>query len=82
MGYRRQINVLKQLDPETPDPDVPMPPLDPRTRQARLHDIYARMIKVSGQRPGVIIVEDVHWLDEASREALSWKPFLDRAKSS
>ena len=52
------------------DPDVPLPSLDPRTRQARLSEIFGRMVKAAGQRPGVIIVEDLHWLDEASREAM------------
>jgi class 3 adenylate cyclase/tetratricopeptide (TPR) repeat protein len=52
------------------DPEVPLPTLDPRTRQARLNDVYDRMIKAAGRRPGVIIVEDLHWLDEASREAM------------
>lgn len=52
------------------DPDVPLPSLDPRTRQARLREIIGRMVKAGGQRPGVIIVEDLHWLDEASHEAL------------
>ena len=52
------------------DPDVPLPPLDPRTRQARLREIVGRMVKAGGRRPGVIIVEDMHWLDEASRESM------------
>jgi len=52
------------------DPDVPLPSLDPRTRQARLREIIGRMVKAGGRRPGVIIVEDLHWLDEASREAM------------
>ncbi len=52
------------------DPEVPLPTLDPRTRQARLSDIYARMVKAAGRRPGVVIVEDLHWLDEASREPM------------
>jgi adenylate cyclase len=52
------------------DPDVSLPSLDPRTRQARLREISARMVKAGGRRSGVIIVEDLHWLDEASREAM------------
>jgi len=54
------------------DPDVPLPSLDPRTRQARLREIITRMIKAGGRRPGVIIVEDLHWLDEASRESVEY----------
>ncbi len=52
------------------DPDVPLASLDPSTRQARLRQIIARMVKAAGRRPSVIIVEDLHWLDEASREAM------------
>ncbi len=52
------------------DPDVPLPSLDPRTRQARLREIVGRMVKAGGRRASVIIVEDLHWLDEASREAM------------
>ena len=52
------------------DPDVPLPSLDPRTRQARLREIIARMVKAAGRRPRVIIVEDLHWLDDASQESM------------
>ena len=49
-----------------PAPDLPMPRLDPRVRLGRLRDIVQAMVKAAGQRPSVLIVEDMHWLDEAS----------------
>lgn len=49
------------------DPEGAVPSLDPRTRQARLRDIIGRMVKAAGQRVSVIIIEDLHWLDEASQ---------------
>jgi class 3 adenylate cyclase/tetratricopeptide (TPR) repeat protein len=50
------------------DPQLMSPMLDPRTRQARLRDVVGRMIKAAGQRTSVLVVEDMHWLDEASQE--------------
>lgn len=43
------------------------PTLPPRIRHERLLDIVRRMIRHDGASPSVILVEDVHWLDEASR---------------
>ena len=48
------------------DPDVPMPRIEPGGRQARLREIIRLLIKAAGQRTSVMIVEDMHWLDEAS----------------
>jgi adenylate cyclase len=50
------------------DPDRPAPRLDPRARRARLRDIFSRMLRAAGRRPGVIIVEDLHWLDDTSAD--------------
>jgi class 3 adenylate cyclase/tetratricopeptide (TPR) repeat protein len=44
--------------------------IDPTTRRARLRDIVGRMVKASGQLTSVFIIEDLHWLDEASLEFL------------
>ena len=46
----------------------PVPSLDPRARRARLRDILRRMLRAAGRRPGVIIIEDLHWLDDASAD--------------
>jgi class 3 adenylate cyclase/tetratricopeptide (TPR) repeat protein len=40
--------------------------LDPRTRYARLRDIVHRMVKAAGRQSLLILIEDLHWLDEAS----------------
>jgi class 3 adenylate cyclase len=44
--------------------------IDPATRRSRLHDILGRIVKTSGSRMSVIVIEDLHWLDEASQEFL------------
>ncbi len=51
-------------------PDQEPSRIDPGVRHARLRDIARRMIKAAGRRTSVIIVEDLHWLDEASRDFL------------
>jgi class 3 adenylate cyclase/tetratricopeptide (TPR) repeat protein len=50
------------------DPELTAPPLDPRTRQARLRDVVTRMIKAVGKRTSVLVIEDTHWLDGASQD--------------
>jgi class 3 adenylate cyclase len=44
--------------------------LAPKTRHARLLDVIHRLVRDSGSTTSVIIIEDLHWLDEAS------EPFL------
>jgi class 3 adenylate cyclase/tetratricopeptide (TPR) repeat protein len=43
---------------------------DPGIRRARLRDTVGRIAKASGHQTSVIIIEDLHWLDEASQEFL------------
>jgi class 3 adenylate cyclase len=50
------------------DPELVTEPLDPRTRHKRLRDIVGDMVKAAGRRTSVIIIEDLHWLDEASQD--------------
>jgi class 3 adenylate cyclase/tetratricopeptide (TPR) repeat protein len=50
------------------DPELNGQTLDPRTRHSRLRDIVGRMVKAGGRRTSVIIIEDLHWLDEASQD--------------
>jgi class 3 adenylate cyclase len=45
-------------------------PIDPTTRRARLRGSLSQIMKAAGRRPSVMIVEDLHWLDEASQEFL------------
>src|SRR5262249_49074709 len=42
--------------------------LSPKTRHARLLDIVRHIVRLHGEVTAVIIIEDLHWLDEASRE--------------
>jgi tetratricopeptide (TPR) repeat protein len=52
-----------------PLPDAPpVQPLEPRARHVLLRDIVRRMVKVLGRRTSVILIEDLHWLDDASAE--------------
>ena len=41
--------------------------LDPAFRSERLHDAVATLVLAMAGPAGVIVIEDVHWLDEASR---------------
>lgn len=50
--------------PEIP----PVQPLDPRARHALLRDILRRMVKGLGRHPTLILIEDLHWLDNASTD--------------
>jgi tetratricopeptide (TPR) repeat protein len=50
------------------DVATPASRLDPKTRHARLFDIIRHVIRQSGAATAVIIIEDLHWLDEASEE--------------
>ena len=44
--------------------------IDPATRRARLRASVGEIVKAAGSQASVIIVEDLHWLDEASQEFL------------
>ena len=52
------------------DASEPRPVADPREAQARLRNFLGAMLKTVGREPGVIIIEDLHWLDPASRELI------------
>jgi adenylate cyclase len=45
--------------------------LDPKTRHARLVNLVSSLVRDGTRTPSVIIVEDIHWLDEASVEFVS-----------
>jgi adenylate cyclase len=51
-----------------PDAAAAIGRLDPKVRQSRLLDLIRRIVRRIGPGPSVIIVEDLHWLDEASEE--------------
>jgi class 3 adenylate cyclase/tetratricopeptide (TPR) repeat protein len=44
--------------------------IDPTTRRMRLRDSLRRIVKAAGVQTSVIMIEDLHWLDEASQEFL------------
>jgi len=44
--------------------------IDPTTRRARLRASIGRIVKAAGSQTSAIIIEDLHWLDEASQEFL------------
>ena len=46
-------------------------PLEARTRRDRLLSIFRNLAVIAGRSPCVILIEDLHWLDEASMEFLS-----------
>lgn len=54
-----------------PDADHPPPPQDPETRARAVTTLLERMVRARRlQRPGVILAEDLHWMDPASDELL------------
>ena len=44
--------------------------IDPSTRRTRLRDSISRIVKAAWSQTSVIIIEDLHWLDEASLDFL------------
>jgi class 3 adenylate cyclase len=44
--------------------------IDPTTRRTRLRDSIGRIVKAAWSQTSVIIIEDLHWLDEASLDFL------------
>jgi tetratricopeptide (TPR) repeat protein len=48
----------------------PPAPADPRAAQARLRDVLSGIIKAGGREPGVLLFEDLHWLDPVSGNLL------------
>jgi adenylate cyclase len=55
-----------------PDPLRPSPHLDPEARQRQLLALMKRLTRAeSARQPGVLVVEDLHWLDPASEVFLA-----------
>jgi class 3 adenylate cyclase/tetratricopeptide (TPR) repeat protein len=49
------------------DPARPVPQMDPEARQRQLLSLMRRLAHAGGARePGVVVLEDMHWLDPAS----------------
>jgi len=50
-----------------PDPERPLPPMDPEARQRRLLAVAREVLQARSRRePAVAWIEDLHWLDAAS----------------
>lgn len=61
-----------------PPPEQSASAIDPRTRRARMRDILGHIVKAFGRQTSVLILEDTHWLDEASHEFLeAWMAALE-----
>lgn len=46
------------------------PQRDPTARRERLEDLFCRLIRAAGTRPGVILVEDLHWMDSGTESLI------------
>ena len=54
-----------------PDPDHPLPQASPEARHRALRAVVCRLVRAPKRRePIVTIVEDLHWIDEASEALL------------
>jgi class 3 adenylate cyclase/tetratricopeptide (TPR) repeat protein len=54
------------------DPERPAPRIDPDARQRQLFDALNRLVLARGRRtPGIILAEDLHWLDPATEAFLA-----------
>ena len=53
------------------EPGAPASPLGPRARQARLAALIKQLVRHDGRVRRLIVIEDLHWIDEASEEFVS-----------
>ncbi|HET6571241.1 MAG TPA: adenylate/guanylate cyclase domain-containing protein [Solirubrobacterales bacterium] len=54
-----------------PDPDRPLPQLSAEARQRALRGVVCKLVNAPARRePVVIVVEDLHWIDESSEALL------------
>lgn len=56
-----------EVDP-TPETDR----LDPSFRRLRMHDVVLQLLGLVLPGPAFVVIEDVHWIDEASTELLRY----------
>jgi adenylate cyclase len=55
--------------------------IDPSTRRTRLRDSISRIVRAAWSQTSVIIIEDLHWLDEASLDFLeTWMAAVEGTK--
>lgn len=49
------------------DPKQPLPRMDPVARRSKMLDLTRRIVRIAGrERPSLIVLEDLHWMDGAS----------------
>jgi adenylate cyclase len=54
------------------DPDRPSPSLAASERERRIFGVIARLLELRGERqPGVILIEDLHWIDGGTEALLT-----------
>src|SRR5205823_5930304 len=77
---RKVAGTLLLLDPEltdalpllleflgVPDPERPVPRMDPEARQRQLFELIRRLVHARSRRePAVLLIDDLHWIDGAS----------------
>src|SRR5437773_9638582 len=78
---RKVAGTLLLLDPEltdalpllleflgVPDPERPVPRMDPEARQRQLFELIRRLVHARSRRePAVLLIDDLHWIDEIGR---------------
>jgi class 3 adenylate cyclase/tetratricopeptide (TPR) repeat protein len=72
-GFRDVLPVMFEFF-GVPDPDRPVPPLDPEMKQRQLFSVLRRMVQRSGPSGTgenlISLIEDLHWLDAGSEAFL------------
>ena len=69
-GFAEELPVLFDFL-GVPDPERPAPQLSAEARQRALKAIVCRLVSAPGRRePVVVVIEDLHWLDEGSAAML------------
>jgi adenylate cyclase len=63
-GYREVLPVLFEFF-GVPDPDRPVPHLDPEVKQRQLFGVLRKLVQ-RGAEDTVAFIEDLHWIDGAS----------------
>jgi class 3 adenylate cyclase/tetratricopeptide (TPR) repeat protein len=62
--------VANAIDAEVPDtPEAAG--IAPAYRRSRTHEVIADLLTTAVTEPAMLVVEDAHWMDEASREVLA-----------
>jgi adenylate cyclase len=65
-GFREALPIVFDFL-GVPDPDRPPPQISPEARQRALFSVVRHIVEArSRERPGLLVVEDLHWLDPGS----------------